>query len=278
MEPDLLSAHDVAIRLGLSVDTVMHLARQGALPARITDDTYRFHPDDVRAFANRFPDADPPGDGRVNDLVRAPAAEPAAPAAHARASYDDLLKLARDLGMTAIMGAITPPLNGRMWIGDQTLEGLLLPDGQARQVVLAIAPGGPPRVHRALGKSTLDADGRARVEQAVLAAGGHVYHGRLALLTPRLWLEQHADRAPDARRQEQMATAAGNWTRDMQGAEGRSEFSPILPAAVAAGWPRNVGDRPTLFLDDKPLFHLMEKENVGRNVLLLVGEIAPERA
>lgn len=280
MDSDLLSAYDVAIRLGLSVETVKHFAQQGALPAQIADDAYWFRPDEVHAYANRFPDPDPPGDGAVNDLVRLPAEAAEVPtlSAHTAYDYDGLLKLARDLDMTSIMGALTPPLNGRMWFGDQTLEDLLLPDGKARQVMLVIAPGGPPQIHHAPGKGTLDADSRARVEQAVHAAGGQAYQGRLALLTPERWLEHHADQAHDANRQEQLATAAGNWTRDMQGTEKRAAFSSILPAAVEAGWPRNIGDQATLFLDDEPLFHLMEKQNVGRNVLLLVGEIAPEQA
>ncbi len=276
MEPTLLSAHDVAIRLSLSVGTVMHLAQQGTLPAQITDDTYWFRADDVQAFANRFPDADPPGDGMVNDLVRPDTEGAEVLIIPSHTDYDGLLKLVHDLDIMGVMGALTPPLNGRMWIGGQTLEDLLLPDGQARQVVLAIAPGGPPQSYGTPGKGKLDAEGYTQVVQAVHAAGGHVYQGRLALLTPERWLEEHAD-TRDASRQEQATTATSNWTSDTQGAEERAAYSPILPAAVAAGWPQNVGDQPMLFLDDQPLFHLMEKENIGRDVLLLVGEIAPER-
>ena len=65
-----LSVQDVAIRLSLSVDTVIHLAEQQRLPAEIIDGTYWFYEDDVWAYANRYPDADPPGDGAINDLSR----------------------------------------------------------------------------------------------------------------------------------------------------------------------------------------------------------------
>jgi hypothetical protein len=67
---DLLSVHDVAIRLSLSDETVVHLAEQQRLAADIIDGTYWFHEDDVQAYTNRYPDADPPGDGAVNDLSR----------------------------------------------------------------------------------------------------------------------------------------------------------------------------------------------------------------
>lgn len=68
--PDLLSAHDVAIRLSLSVDTVLQLARQGDLPTQMMNGAVWFRPDDVAAYADRHPDADPPADGQVTNLIR----------------------------------------------------------------------------------------------------------------------------------------------------------------------------------------------------------------
>jgi len=71
MQPaDLLSVHEVAIRLSISEDTVITWARDGTLPAQMIDDTYWFQPPDVAAYANTYPNADPPSDGAVNDLIR----------------------------------------------------------------------------------------------------------------------------------------------------------------------------------------------------------------
>jgi excisionase family DNA binding protein len=74
----LLSTHEVAIRLGIAEDTVIRLAQDGTLPASKMDGTYWFLPEDVAAYADTHPDADPPGDGEVNDLIYPPD-DPATP-------------------------------------------------------------------------------------------------------------------------------------------------------------------------------------------------------
>ena len=67
---NLLSVHEVAIRLSVSEDTVVTWAQEGTLAARMMDGTYWFEPTDVAAYGNQYPDADPPGDGTINDLIR----------------------------------------------------------------------------------------------------------------------------------------------------------------------------------------------------------------
>ena len=74
-QPETMSAHDAAVRLSLSIDTVLQLARSGALPAHAVDGAYRFRREDVESYARRSADTDPPGDGIVNDLVRRPDAD-----------------------------------------------------------------------------------------------------------------------------------------------------------------------------------------------------------
>ncbi|HEU5013179.1 MAG TPA: helix-turn-helix domain-containing protein [Roseiflexaceae bacterium] len=66
----LLSVYDVAIRLSISEHTVINRAKNGTLPAQMVDGVYRFQPDVVAAYANANPDADPDGDGKINDLIR----------------------------------------------------------------------------------------------------------------------------------------------------------------------------------------------------------------
>jgi len=69
---DLLSIHEVAIRLGAAEETVIGWAQNGTLPAIVANNSYWFRPEDVAAYANTYPLANPPGDGAVNDLVEPP--------------------------------------------------------------------------------------------------------------------------------------------------------------------------------------------------------------
>ena len=165
-------------------------------------------------------------------------------------NFDLLLSGARDLDISVITGRLWPPKVGDMWIGDQSLDELLLPHATRDAVALAIIPGGPGWEHVRMGKGTLDAEEFERLSQLVRAAGGHIYQGRLARLTPKDWLEQHP--------QLQQA-AVGQSTLDM---------------AKAAGWPASFGNYPVLFLDDRSIYHLLAREDVGRNVTLLIGTIA----
>lgn len=68
----LLSVHEVAIRLGLAEDTVIRLAQDGTLMASGMSGTYWFQLEDIAAYVDAHPDADPPGDGIANDLIRPP--------------------------------------------------------------------------------------------------------------------------------------------------------------------------------------------------------------
>src|SRR5215216_243026 len=112
------------------------------------------------------------------------------------APYDQLRDLAHDLNATIIAGAVAPPMNGRMWVADRALDELLLPDGQACMVTLLIAPGGPPQHYIALGRGTLDEDGRQRLRELAAATRSSIYEGRLALLTPADWLRLHPSPDP----------------------------------------------------------------------------------
>lgn len=66
---NLLSVHEVAIRLSASEDTVIDLARDGTLPARLENNSYWFEPNDIEAYINTYPAFNPPGDGSINDLI-----------------------------------------------------------------------------------------------------------------------------------------------------------------------------------------------------------------
>src|SRR3954449_224499 len=96
---------------------------------------------------------------------------------HELTVYDQLRDLAHDLDATIIAGAVTPPMNGRMWVADRALDELLLPDGQACMVTMLIARGGPPQHHLALGHGTLDADGRQRLGERASTTSAAVYEG-----------------------------------------------------------------------------------------------------
>lgn len=170
-------------------------------------------------------------------------------------SFDALLTTARDLAITVVTGQLGPPVAGRMWIGTHTLDTLLCPDQAARQVALLIAPGGPGWTHIRTGRRTLTAEDRIRLARDAAAAGGSVYEGRLAVLTPATWLTRHDGVPRDA------------------------DPATSLPAATAAGWPANCGNDRVLFLDDQSICALLAQGNVGRTVTLLVGTIAePEGA
>jgi excisionase family DNA binding protein len=70
--PSFLSVHEAAMRLGVAEDTILRLVQDGTLPASGMDGTYWFMYEDIAAYADTHPNADRPGDGIVNDLVRPP--------------------------------------------------------------------------------------------------------------------------------------------------------------------------------------------------------------
>ena len=102
--------------------------------------------------------------------------------------YDRLRDIAHDLDATFIAGAVGPPMNGRMWVANRSLEEVLLPDGQARMVTLLIAPGGPAQQSVALGRGILDQQARQRLAEVAAETQASLYEGRLALLTPADWV------------------------------------------------------------------------------------------
>jgi hypothetical protein len=167
--------------------------------------------------------------------------------AEAETTFDQVLKGARDLGVLVITGRLWPPRAGALWIGDQSLTELLAPYALGNRAALGIIAGGPGWTDLQPGTQRLDAGQIAQLRQLVAEAGGTVYLGRLQVLTPARWLTER-DRAPaDA---------------DPQAA---------LEAARASGWPADFDDDPVLFLDEQPVYHLLARENIGRNMTLLVG-------
>ena len=164
-------------------------------------------------------------------------------------SFDLLLHHARDLDVTVVTGRLWPPKAGCMWLGDQSLEEILLPHTTGDAVALAIIPGGPGWEHVRIGGGTLSADQLARLTQIASEAGGNLYRGRLEQLTPEQWLERHG--------------------RGQQAGSAQSR----IDAAKDAGWPAAFGDYPVLFLDKQPIYHLIARENIGRNVTLLIGTL-----
>jgi hypothetical protein len=196
---------------------------------------------------------------------------------HELAPYDRLRDLAHDLDATIIAGAVAPPMNGRMWVADRALDELLLPDGQACMVTLLIAPGGAPQHYVALGRGTLDAVGRQRLGELAATTRTALYEGRLALLTPADWLTLHSP--PDQHSGSVAAEAAMDGVRtDSRGSEvGGAYDDALIQRAQAMGWPANLSNGQWLFLDDRPLFHLMATENVGRDVILVVARHADTR-
>jgi len=195
---------------------------------------------------------------------------------HEVASYDRFRDLAHELDATIIAGAVAPPMNGRMWVADRALDELLLPDGQACRVTMIIAPGGSSQHYITLGRGTLDEAGRQRLGELAATTNTAMYEGRLALLTPADWitLHQSSDRLPASA----PAGVVDGFSTDSRGSEvGGAYDDALIRHAQALGWPANLSNGQWLFLDDRPLYHLMAKENVGRNVVLVVAYHAARR-
>jgi hypothetical protein len=196
---------------------------------------------------------------------------------HEITDYDRLRDLAHELDATIIAGAVAPPMNGQMWVADRTLEELLLPDGEACIVTLLIAAGGAPQHHIDVGRGALDEAGRQRMSELAAAIGASLHQGRLALLTPADWLALHP--SPDQRPDSGAVPGAvegGHLNTEGAQVEG-SRNDALLEQAQAHGWPANLSNGPTLFLDERPLYHIMAQENVGRNVVLVVARHADTR-
>ena len=65
------------------------------------------------------------------------------------------------------------------------------------------------------------------------------------------------------------------WHDNLENAEiAALDTGPVLAAARAAGWPAAFADEPVLFLGDEPLYYLLMREDVGRNVIMLIGALA----
>jgi hypothetical protein len=189
-------------------------------------------------------------------------------------AFDALFRLARDLDIGFVSGPLQPPDAGRLILEGRSLAEILLPEWSGRRVALAIVPGGPGSGHVSLGTALLGAEAVARLVEATEDTGGHVYQGRLALLTPTDWLRTHEpsqreDEAPGALRDR------GAWPTDNPAtAEIASlDTGPLMAAARAAGWPATFANEPVLFLDDEPVYHLLMRESVGRVVTLLIGAL-----
>jgi hypothetical protein len=193
--------------------------------------------------------------------------------AHPGTIFDALFDTARDLGITFISGPLQPPQAGRLWLDDRSLEDILLPTWQDRTVAMAIIAGGPGVKRVLSGNATLDAAGLVRLEQAAAAAGGHVYSGRLARLTPADWLRLHGE-TPEQARAHEPPPLPGGWQDNPTTAEiAALDADPVYEAALAAGWPATFADEPVLFLGDQPLYHLLMRQDVGRVVTLLIGAL-----
>jgi hypothetical protein len=165
-------------------------------------------------------------------------------------SFDALLATAHDLAITVVAGQLGPPIDGRMWLGDRSLDSILCPNHAERRVAILVAAGGPGATNIQIGQRTLDAVDLDRLTQSSAAVGGSLRQGWLAVLTPEMWLARH----------ESTPHKAGAQT--------------MLEAAIAAGWPASCGNNPVLFLDDLPIYALLSQANVGRTVTLLVGTVA----
>jgi hypothetical protein len=193
---------------------------------------------------------------------------------HEVTAFDRLRELAHDLDATMIAGALAPPMNGRMWVADRALDELLLPDGQACMVTMLIAPGGPPQHHFALGHGTLDAGGRQHMGELAATTSAALYEGRLALLTPADWISLHS--SPESEMSSLAADPAVDAVHiDSRGSEvGGAYDDALIQRAQAMGWPANLSNGQWLFLDERPLYHILAKENVGRDVILVVARHA----
>ena len=165
-------------------------------------------------------------------------------------SFDALLATAHDLAITIVTGQLGPLTDGRMWIDHHSLDSILCPDYAERQVALLIAPGGSGETTIHIGRRILAVADLDRLAQNSAAAGGSLTLGRLAVLTPELWLARHAKAAHNG------------------------DPAATLAAAIAAGWPASCENNPVIFLDDVPLYALLAQANVGRTVTLLVATLA----
>jgi hypothetical protein len=194
--------------------------------------------------------------------------------ARTQTTFEALEELARDLDIGLVSGPLQPPEAGRLYLGRRSLAEIVLSTWADQPIALAIAAGGPTDEQVLTGTTTLDADALARLERAIHAAGGHVYQGRLAQLTPAKWLQRQggpasmqSERAP--------SSAAYGWHDNLANAEiATLDTGPVLAAARAAGWPAVFADEPVLFLGDEPVYYLLMRENVGRNVTMLIGVLA----
>jgi hypothetical protein len=167
--------------------------------------------------------------------------------------FDTLLDMALDMDITIVSGPLAPPYEGQMWIGDRVLTDILEVRRPGPPVAIAIVPGGPGSEYIQAGRGTLDVEGLARLARKTGDAGGHVYQGMLNSYTPEEWIERHG------------------------GQQQVSESQSVLEAARSLGWPATFDDDRVLFLDDKPLYHLLARENAGRVVTMLVGVIEAAR-
>jgi hypothetical protein len=186
--------------------------------------------------------------------------------------FEALEQLARDLDIGFISGPLQPPEAGQLYLGSRSLAEILLSTWANRPVALAVAAGAPTYEQVLTGTAMLNADALARLERAVHEAGGHVYQGELAQLTPAEWLQLHA-RSTSV----QSERAPSNPYDSHDNLANAPIASPVtqstLAAASAAGWPPAFGDEPVLFIGDEPLYYLLMRENVGRNVTMLIGAL-----
>jgi hypothetical protein len=194
--------------------------------------------------------------------------------AHTHTTFEALEQLARDLHIGLVSGPLQPPEAGRLFLGNRSLAEIVLSTWADQPIALAIAAGGTSHEQVLAGTATLDTEALARLEGAVHAAGGHVYQGRLAQLTPAEWLQRYGGPANMQSERAPSSTKYG-WHDNLANAEIASlDTGPVLAAARAAGWPAAFGDEPVLFLGEEPVYYLLMRENVGRNVTLLIGALA----
>jgi hypothetical protein len=197
--------------------------------------------------------------------------------ARTETTFDALLRLARDLDIGFFSGPLQPPDAGRLFLNDRSLAELLLPEWGDRLVALAILPGGPGVERMSVGTTLLGNDGADRMVEAVEGAGGHVYQGRLALLTPEDWLRLRGS-APAPNDAPYDLPGPGTWTGNPTNAHIASlDTGELMNAARAAGWPASFANEPVLFLGDEPIYHLLMRESVGRVVTLLIGALEPRQ-
>ena len=194
--------------------------------------------------------------------------------ARTQTTFEALEELARDLDIGLVSGPLQPPEAGRLYLGNRSLAEIVLSTWADQPIALAIASGGPSYEQVLAGTAALDADALARLERAIHAAGGHVYQGRLAQLTPAEWLQRYG--GPESMQSERAPSSATyGWHDNLANAEIASlETGPVLAAARAAGWPAAFADEPVLFFGKEPLYYVLMRGNVGRNVIMLIGVLA----